>query len=101
MRIKMNNTRMDSITDSYSNYNNELKKEIDNLLVQINNLEEIWQGSDADEFFLKAKSYINFIQAVPDINENLCNYIKNLNNQIRNLDVDYSNIMKKAVVENE
>ena len=101
MRIRMNNTKMDTITESYSNYNNELEKEIDNLLIQINNLEEIWQGSDADEFFLKAKSYINYLKVVPSINDNLCNYIKNLNNQIRTLDVEYSNIIKKAVVENE
>ena len=101
MKLKMNNSEVKKITNLYSTYNSELKNEIDNLLTQINNLEEIWQGSDADEFFLKAKSYINFIKVVPKINESLCNSIENVNDNVATLDTEYSNILKEAVVEHE
>ncbi len=101
MKFKIKKNEIDKTTKIMNEDSEKLSKNLDELLNQISLLEETWQGYDSKIFCDFAKSYINFLKIVPDTYSNISKVMNKANNTYSNLDKDYAETMKKAVVKHE
>lgn len=101
MKLKVKNDDLNQVINKLDDDTTQVSKYLENLLYQINELKNIWQGDDADEFYYKAELYINYLNSVPEIYKNISNVMKGANKTYKQLDHEYAQLMKKVVVNHE
>lgn len=101
MKLKVEKEELDNINTVIDNDKTELEFKLNYLLSQIDDLKTVWQGDDAEEFYYKAETYITFLKNVPTIYGGIYDVIKGANKTYTQLDTDYAEAMKKAVVAHE
>ena len=101
MKIKVEKEELNTINKIIDDDKTELENKLDYLLSLVNDLKTVWQGTDAEEFYNKAETYITFLRSVPTIYGSIYNVIDGANKTYTQLDTDYAETMKKAVVAHE
>ena len=76
-------TAMCTLSDKNSE---DLRKEIEYWQAKLNELQEIWSGSDATAFFKNAGNYIKRMNVIPNTYDALTNFMKNANREYNVLD---------------
>lgn len=101
MKLKVKNEELNQVKEKLDDKTVDLQKQLQNLLVQVNELKKVWQGEDAEEFYNKAEIYIKYLEVVPKIYAFLSTVIDGANKTYKQLDSEYAALMKKAVVNHE
>ncbi len=101
MNLKVRNDDLNQIINKLDDDTIQISKYLEYLLYQINELKNVWQGEDAEEFYYKAELYINYLKSVPTIYKDLSIVMKNANDTYKKLDHEYAQLMKKVVVKHE
>lgn len=99
MIVKVNdfNASIKKIDDS----NGNIIEKLNNLKKQIGELRSTWQGEDSDIFTNQAERYIEYLNSVPKILDDLSSVMKKTSESYVKLDQEYAEQMKKAVVRHE
>lgn len=101
MKTAVNMDEFDLVIKKIDQNNNLIQDNINGLKNKINELREIWQGEDSDKFINKANYYLDFLNSVPSILNDLNTTMKTTNSNYRKLDEEYAELLKKAVVKHE
>lgn len=101
MKMKVKPEDLNSVINKIDNDNRNIKEKFDELRKQIIELRDIWQGQASDIFTSKADNYINFLNSVPTIINDLSSVMKKASSSYKILDEGYAEQMKKAVVKHE
>ena len=101
MKTAVNMDEFDLVIKKIDQNNNLIQDNINGLKNKINELREIWQGEDADKSINKANYYLDFLNSVPSILNDLNTTMKTTNSNYRKLDEEYAELLKKAVVKHE
>jgi uncharacterized protein YukE len=90
MDLRVNQTEMNGVCD-YSNVQSEQFQENVNFwLTKLDELKEIWQGEDADEFFENATSYIKRLSSIKNCYDSLEDFMMSANRSYRDTDLENS-----------
>ena len=99
--IKVRLGSMKNITRTLSEDERKLQEELNNMMQQINELKDVWQGEEANRFYEKAEQYIQFLNFLPTTYHNLAEIMKDANKKYKEIDTFYSDEIKRAVVRHE
>ncbi len=97
MELKVNHKELNIVAKETGNNANLLDEEIDKLVDGVNELKEIWQGQDSDEFCDRVYSYLKDLRVVPEIYRTLDEFMKNTDMNYKDINVEYSNELKNVV----
>ena len=71
MILKVDHDGLYDVTKTLKNDRDDYRKEIDNMLKQIEKLKTIWKGKDAEIFCSKAHDYIQNMKKIPNTMQQL------------------------------
>ena len=97
MELKVNHIELNNVSKESENNAELLDEELDKLVNSVNELREIWQGKDSDEYCDRVYSYLKDLRVVPEIYRTIGNFIENTDKNYKDIDEEYSNELKKVV----
>lgn len=97
MELKVNHRELNNVSKESENNAELLDEELDKLVNSVNELREIWQGKDSDEYCDRVYSYLKDLRIVPEIYRTIGNFIENTDKNYKDIDEEYSNELKKVV----
>ena len=101
MKLKVNNSELDTFIHTLDEDTKDFIGQIDALLNEVNKLKIAWQGPDATRVCDNAEGYVTFLKTVPRVYGTLSEIMKKANFSYQQLDKDHASNMKKAVVKHE
>lgn len=101
MKMIVKIEELNGVINKIDSDNTSIKEKLDELRKQIIELKDIWEGQASDIFTNKANNYINFLDSVPTIINDLSSVMKKASLSYKKLDEGYAEQMKKAVVKHE
>ena len=93
MKIRIDHGKMGNVTKKLDNSANELMKEINNIEKQIGELKTIWQGAEANIFYIKIDNYLMKMKAIPKTYESMSRFLQRANIMYKEADIE----LKKAI----
>lgn len=97
MELKVNHRELNNVSKKSENNADLLDEELDKLVNSVNELREIWQGKDSDEYCDRVYSYLKDLRIVPEIYRTIGNFIESTDKNYKDIDEEYSNELKKVV----
>ena len=97
MELKVNHKELNVVAKETGNNAVLLDEEIDKLVGSVNELKEIWQGKDSDEFCDRVDSYLRDLRIVPEIYRTLDDFMENVDKNYKDINEEYSNELKRVV----
>ena len=99
MDLRVNHEELNNFYDLSNNESEYLREKIDFWLEKIEELKEIWQGKDADEFYENVRSYFERLKVIPDFYDTVNNFVIKANKEYRQTDEESKKEFQKAVVD--
>ena len=93
MKIRIDHGKMRNVTKKLDNSANELMKEINNIEKQIGELKTIWQGAEANIFYIKIDNYLMKMKSIPKTYESMSRFLQRANIMYKEADIE----LKKAI----
>ena len=97
MELKVNHRELNAVAKEAGNNATLLDEEIDKLVDSTNELKEIWQGKDSDEFCDRVYSYLRDLRIVPEIYRTIDGFIENVDKNYKDINEEYSNELRNVV----
>ena len=97
MELKVNHKELNVVAKETGNNAVLLDEEIDKLVGSVNELKEIWQGKDSDEFCDRVDSYLRDLRIVPEIYRTLDDFMENVDKNYKDINEEYSNELRRVV----
>ena len=101
MKIKADYKELHNTVLSINENSDILESEIENIISQVDNLKQLWQGDDANAYYKNISDYMNNMKLIPDTYRALLNLIEQMNHNYEEIDKDYVAAIEKAVVNHE
>lgn len=99
MNLRVNHEELNNFYDLSNNESGYLKEKIDFWLEKLEELREIWQGDDSDEFYENAKSYFERLKVIPDFYDIVNDFVIKANKEYRETDKESKKDFEKAVID--
>lgn len=97
MNLRVNHEGLNEFYDLSNNESEYLKEKIEFWLEKIEELREIWQGIDADEFYENAKHYFEKMKIIPEFYDSVNDFTIKANRVYKNVDEESKKDFKKAI----
>ena len=88
MKIRVNHGELEKVKEKMNEDTNELQKEIDDILKKIEELKNVWQGEEANIFYIKYINYLNYLKTVPQTYTKLTAFMGKANISYKNADLN-------------
>lgn len=98
MIIKANYEEMNSTEKQLKEQSNNLNKEVDNLLLLLEEVKNAWSGNDSEIFVGKAEAYFKNIKQISGSIENFATFIKYVSNSYETRDLRWKQEIEEAGV---
>lgn len=95
MNLKVNYEELNHFCNSSKNENDIFKDKISIWINKIEEMKEIWQGEDADEFYENITNYFKKLSLVPLFFDSIGNFVSEASNRYRNDDLESKNEFNK------
>lgn len=86
MDLRVNHEEINNFYDLSQNESDLIQENINYWLDKIEELRQIWQGKDADEFYENVTSYLNRLKVVPEFYNSVNDFVLDANRQYRKVD---------------
>ncbi len=86
MDLRVNHEEINNFFDLSQNESELIKEDINVWLQKIEELKEIWQGTDADEFYENVINYFKRLNIVPEFYDSINNFVLEANRKYREAD---------------
>ena len=86
MDLRVNHEEINNFYDLSKNESDLVQENINYWLDKIEELRQIWQGKDSDEFYENVTSYLNRMKIVPEFYNSVNEFVIDANRQYRNVD---------------
>lgn len=86
MDLRVNHEEINNFYDLSQNESDLIKENINIWIQKIEELKEIWQGTDAEEFYENATNYFKRLNIVPEFYDSLNNFVLEANRKYRETD---------------
>ncbi len=90
MLLKVKHEELDGVLKTMNTDGDTYDSEIDNMLKQIEKLQTIWQGQDAEIFCKNATEYITKMKNIPVALRNMSTFIEKTNKGYTEKDEEFS-----------
>lgn len=97
MLLKVKHEELNNVSRVIKKDSEELDKEIDNLLEQVEILRTIWQGQDADSFCQNTSDYFSKMKSIPNCMRNISGFINNVDNTYKEKDEAFNRELRTEV----
>ena len=87
MKIRIDHGKMVNVTNKLQNESSMLLNEIVVIEKNIEELKLVWQGEDADIFYIKMNNYLNKLKTIPTTYNNMANYLEKTNKRYKEADL--------------
>ena len=87
MKIRIDHGKMVNVTKRLNNSAVELMQEIENMEAQIGELKEVWQGEEANIFYIKIDNYLTKMKAIPKTYESMSIFLQRANIRYKEADI--------------
>ena len=99
MDLRVNHEELNNFYDLSNNESEYLREKIEFWLEKIEELKEIWQGKDADEFYENTRNYFERLKVIPEFYDTVNNFVLKANKEYRETDLESKKDFEKAAVD--
>ena len=79
MRIRVNHGELNLVRENLYSDSQDLMNEIEKIEKNIEDLKSVWQGEEADIFFIKINNYLTKLKSVPLTYQSISTFIHRAN----------------------
>jgi uncharacterized protein YukE len=87
MRIKVDHGQLNTVKLKMDENSNELLNEIDILSNKVRELQNVWQGEEANIFYMKFNNYITKLKSIPATYSTMSSFIERANIMYKEADL--------------
>jgi len=96
MKIRVDHVQFDNVKKDLYNESIELLKEIENQQAYLEELKSIWQGEEADIYYIKIGDYFNKLKTIPLTYQSMSTFLERANIRYDEIDEELSNQIQMA-----
>ena len=101
MEIRVKHKELKEVSEENISNSKLLNDKITLLINSIKDLENNWQGKDADTFYNSILPYLDDLKSIPIFYAEISTIINKMNNDYQSTDEEFLNTLKKGVVIDE
>ena len=87
MKIRIDHGEMRVVTKELHDESIELLKEIEKMEGKLEELKEVWQGEEANIFYIKANNYFTKLKAIPLTYQSMSRFLERSNIRYKEADL--------------
>ena len=100
MRIRVNHGELNQVREVLFSDSQELLNEVTAIENNIEELKTVWQGEEANIFFIKINNYLNKLKSVPLTYQSISTFINRANILYKQADLNLKKEINSARVNN-
>jgi WXG100 family type VII secretion target len=86
MKIRINHNEMTNVKEQLFNEAEVLMSEIETIEKNIQELKNVWQGEDANIFYIKINNYLTKMKSIPKTYESMSRFLERANIRYKEAD---------------
>ena len=97
MDLRVNHEELNNFYDFSRNESDFLREEIELWLEKIEELKDVWQGDDANDFYENVTSYFKRMNILPEFYDSVNEFVIGANRKYKEVDYNAKNEFQRAV----